>query len=144
MTATTKLTVGGPAARRELELDAEALAALPATAQVPDVGTLVSGREGAAVRLSALAVLADVEDDAKLVHVESADGGFTANVPLDQALAGGLVLYALDGDPLPAKYGGPFRLLFVDEEDCSVNVKFLASVDFAAEPGSHTARCADE
>lgn len=138
-----KLLLGGPAADRELELGITDLRDLPASAIVEDVGALVSGREGSAVRLSALAVHAGVRDEAKLVHVESADGDFTANVPIHQALAGGLVLFELGGDALPAKFGGPFRLLFVDEEDCSVNVKFLRSIEFVVEPGTHTARCAD-
>jgi len=127
----------------ELELTPADLRAVPARHQVPDVGALVDGRRGAAVRLAALAELARVSDEARFVHVESLDGGFTANVPLEQALAGGLVLHALDGDDLPARFGGPFRLLFADSEDCSVNVKFLGRVEFVPEPGSHTARCAD-
>ena len=137
------LQIGGPCAAKELELEPGALEGVAAEHQVPDVGALVSGREGAAVRFAALAALAEPTDEAKYVHVESSDGGFTANLEIDQAMSGGLVLYALDGEELPAKYGGPFRLLFVDEEDCSVNVKFLGKVTFLAEPGSHTARCAD-
>lgn len=137
------LLVGGPCAGRELELDFAALAAVSDRHQVPDVGSLVEGREGVAVRLEALAALAQPKEEARFVHVESTDGTFTANVPIDQALRSGLVLYALGGEALPNRYGGPFRLLFVDEEDCSVNVKFLGRLEFIAEPGSHTARCAD-
>ena len=59
-------------------------------------------------------------------------------------LRGGLVLYELDGEPLPERFGGPFRLLFPDGDDCSVSVKFLGRIDVLAEPGSHTARCADD
>lgn len=137
------LIIGGPCAAKEIELEPEALGSVGAEHQVPDVGTLVAGREGAAVRFAGLATLAQPTPEAKYVHVASSDGGFTANLELDQAMSGGLVLYALGGEELPAKYGGPFRLLFVDEEDCSVNVKFLGRVEFLAEPGSHTARCAD-
>jgi hypothetical protein len=143
----TTLHVGGACAARELELDAATLAAAPPEHQVPDVGALAPGREGAAVRLIALAELARPTADARFVHVASADGGFTANVPLERALAQGLVLYAHGGAPLPARFGGPFRLLFVDAdgagEDCSLNVKFLGAVEFVAAEGAHTARCAE-
>jgi len=142
---TATLRVGGPCAARELELDAAALAALPAQHQVPDVGALLRGRAGSAVRLRALAELAGADSAARFVHVASSDGGFTANLDAERALAQGLLLYAQDGDPLPEQLGGPFRLLLADGSgDCSVNVKFLARVLFLAEPGSHTARCADE
>ncbi len=136
----SSLTVRGT---RELELGIDELRAIASSHQVPDVGQLVQGREGHAIRLAALAELAGVDPGASLVHVASEDGSFTANVALDEALAGGLVLYALDDEPLPRRYGGPFRLLFADGEDCSVNVKFLGQVEFTAEPGSHTARCSD-
>jgi len=138
---TATLWVGGPAAARTLELTARELAAAPH--QVPDVGAHVEGREGAAVSLRALAELAGATDAARLVHVESADGGFTANVDLATALSAGLVLHSLCGEPLPARYGGPFRLLFADVDDCSVNVKDLGRVEFRTDPGSHTARCSD-
>jgi len=137
------LTLGGPCLEEELELSRADLAALDARHQVPDVGTLASGREGRALRFAALIERARPSAAARFVHVASSDGGFTANVPLEQARAGGLVLYELEGEELPRKYGGPFRLLFVDGEDCSVNVKFLGRVEFLEHPGSHTARCAD-
>lgn len=137
------LFVGGPCAQRELEIGSAELAGAPPAHQVPDVSSFVEGREGVAVRLAALADMAGVTDEARFVHVESADGDFTANVPLEDAVAGGLVLYGLAGEELPRKYGGPFRLLFVDTEECSVNVKFLGRIEFVREPGSHTARCAD-
>ena len=137
------LHLGGAHADRELQLTSADLAAAAAEHQVPDVGALVEGRSGAAVRFAALAELAGPKASAKLVHVESSDGGFTANLPLEQALSAGLVLYALDDEPLPAQFGGPFRLLFIDNEDCSVNVKFLGRVEFVDEPGSHTAGCED-
>ena len=147
-TSTNSLQVAGACAGNALALDAAALGALPAEHQVPDISALAPGRTGRAVWLRGIAALAQPTPEAAFVHVESLDGGFTANVPLQRALDEGLVLYALDGAPLPAKFGGPFRLLFVgadgEGEDCSLNVKFLGSVSFVAAPGSHTASCADE
>lgn len=137
------LFIGGACAARELELGRSELASVAAEHRVADVSALVDGREGEAVRLAGLAHLAGADEAVRFVHVESEDGDFTANVPVDQALAGGLVLYALAGEELPRKHGGPFRLLFVDTEECSVSVKFLGRVEFVTEPGSHTARCSD-
>ena len=137
------LSIGGPCAERAIELGRAELAAVSAEHLVPDVSTLVEGRAGTAVRLAALAELAGVSDTARFVHVASEDGAFTANLDVDVALAGGLVLFELDAADLPRAYGGPFRLLFVDTEDCSVNVKFLGRVEFLDAPGSHTAACSD-
>jgi DMSO/TMAO reductase YedYZ molybdopterin-dependent catalytic subunit len=137
------LWVGGPSAARELELDHEALAAAPEAHRVPDVSALAEGRAGTALRLAGLAEMVGADASARFVHVESEDGSFTANVPIEQALESGLVLYAHEGGELPREYGGPFRLLFPDDEDCSVSVKFLARVEFVEREGSHTARCAD-
>ena len=138
-----RLIVTGPCVERELELSREELAALPAEHQIPDVGELVEGRAGSAVRLWAVAELAGARADARFVHVASEDESFTANLDVEDARRGALVLYALDGEPLPRRFGGPFRLLFVDSSDCSVNVKFLGRVELVQEPGSHTARCSD-
>ena len=138
----TSLSVGGPCAAKPRELTIDDLSRVDARHQVPDISRLLPGRQGAAVRLAALAELAGAQA-AQFVNVASADGSFTANLPMAQALEHGLVLYSLDGEPLPAKFGGPFRLLLTEGEDCSVNVKFLASLAFVVTPGSHTAQCAD-
>jgi len=126
-----------------MDLERADLSALDEEHLVADVGELVAGRRGGAARLAGLLCLAEPTPAARFVHVESEDGGFTANVPLDQAMRAGLVLYEHEGDELPRELGGPFRLLFVDGEDCSVNVKFLGRIELVGEPGSHTARCAD-
>lgn len=144
----TRLEIGGPGADRDLVMGRAELRALSDVHQVPDVGELVPGRSGRAVRLAGLAEEAGATGTARFVHVESADGSFTANVAMDEALHDGLVLYELDGEELPARFGGPFRLLFTPapdgEEDCSVNVKQLGRLEFVKIRGSHTARCVDD
>ena len=137
------LRIGGEASGKALELTRDDLERIEARHQVPDVGNLVAGREGRAVHLRALADLAGASDAARFVHVESRDGTFTANVEIETALTSGLVLHSLADDDLPARYGGPFRLLFADSDDCSVNVKDLARIEFLETEGSHTARCDD-
>ncbi len=137
------LYIGGPCAARAVELTRTDLADLAAEHRIEDVGTVAAGREGVAVRLEALLALAEPKAEARFVHVESEDGDFTANMKLDEARSGGVVLYQLGDDELPRQFGGPFRLLFADNEDCSVNVKFLGRIELLAEPGTHTARCSD-
>lgn len=133
-----------PAGARPHGLTRADLSRIPSEHQVEDVGALAAGREGRAVRLGGVLDLVGSPPGARYVHVESSDGSFTANIPLADARAGGLVLYELGDEALPRSHGGPFRLLFPDGDDCSVNVKFLGRVDLLVDPGSHTARCADE
>ncbi|MEM8712950.1 MAG: hypothetical protein AAGG01_18520 [Planctomycetota bacterium] len=138
---TLTITIEGQA--EPTVLDRAALEGLPESALVPDVSALVKGRDGAAIRLGALLDLAGAGERFTLVHVESRDGSFTANVAAEEARTAGLVLFRLGDNALPTRFGGPFRLLFLDAADCSVNVKDLARIDLVTEPGSHTARCAD-
>jgi G3E family GTPase len=85
----------------------EELAALPGG--VDDVGALVPKRRGAAARVSALfdAHAAPSTGSAVLC---AAVGFASEPVPLP-ALREGLLVHTLDGQPLPEKQGGPFRLL---------------------------------
>lgn len=111
---TSRLRIEGAVAR-ETTLDAAALAALPG--QVDDVGTLVAGREGGAVRLRAVLEAVGVAADATHLTVESGDGRFAASVPLD-ALADAVLVHRLGDGPLPAANGGPLRLLIPDAARC--------------------------
>ncbi len=76
---------------------------------VADVSPVLPGREGAAASLAALfaAVGAPMEGHAVVV---ASDGFTTDPVPL-AALQSALLLHSLDGEPLPAKKGGPYRLM---------------------------------
>jgi DMSO/TMAO reductase YedYZ molybdopterin-dependent catalytic subunit len=106
------------------------LGALPD--QVDDVGTLVAGRAGKAVRLAAALRAVGPSPDATHLTVESGDGRFAASVPLD-GLAEAVLVYRLGDGPLPAAQGGPVRLLIPDaarcrqaEVDTCANVKQVA------------------
>ncbi|MFT5050372.1 MAG: 2-dehydropantoate 2-reductase [Chlamydiales bacterium] len=120
------------------------LDALAAGDQVPDIGQLLPGRQGRAVRFRALVERFAPSPDAVFVHVLSSDASFSANLDLQRLTEHGLLVYALDGGPLPDGAGGPFRLFVTESEDCSINVKSVARITFAAEPGAHTAACAEE
>ena len=122
-----------------LELGHADLAALPG--QVADVSALAPGREGSAVRFTSVLEAASAQADAKFLTLE-AEGGFAASIPLAAVLDQALLLYALDGHPLPEEKGGPVRFLIPNpaacgtaEVDTCTNVKWLNSIHLGAERG---------
>lgn len=124
---------------RSLELSYADLAALPG--QVADVSTLAPGREGSAVRFASVLEAASAQADAEFLTLE-ADGGFAASIPLAAVADEALLLYALDGEPLPQEKGGPVRFLIpnpaacgTDEIDTCANVKYLNAISLSAERG---------
>ncbi len=76
---------------------------------IPDVSTLFPKRAGAGARIEALWTSHELPAGGHAV-VCAADGFTSEPVPLD-ALRQGVLLHTLDGEPLPAGKGGPFRLL---------------------------------
>jgi len=118
------------------------LASLPD--QIADVGELVAGRKGSAVPLSSLLARAQVGEAAKWITVESEDDAFAASVPLE-AVREAVIVYALDGRPLPRESGGPFRLLIPDAARCGsaevdkcANVKSVGVLRLDADHGHDT------
>ncbi len=112
-----KLKVHG-AVKNPFELDYAALLKLPQVEQKADVHcvtgwTMLDGL-WKGVRVSELAEKAGVKDEAKHVIFEAAHG-YTANVPLKEALVpGAMVTYRLNGKPFALKHGAPVRGLVPD------------------------------
>lgn len=109
------------------------LAALPD--QVDDVSREVEGRKGHGVRLRALIDKAGRKPEADHATLASTDGEFTASVPLDDILDA-ILVYQLNGEPLPEQFGGPVRFLIPDARACHTggadtcaNVKFLGRIE---------------
>jgi DMSO/TMAO reductase YedYZ molybdopterin-dependent catalytic subunit len=74
----------------------------------------------------------------------SADN-FHASVPLAAVRGEGIVVYRLDGSPLPVRNGGPIRFLIkdpaachTDELDDCANVKFVDRIELTAGKGLDT------
>lgn len=132
------LEIAGLVPSGPLHLDRAALAALPLSAQVPDVSTLVRGKRGRGVKLSGLVTHARVDARALHLHIASSDAAFAVSVPLHEVLESAVIVYELDGAPLPSAQGGPFRLLACGHPDECVSVKALASLTFAAVSGRDT------
>ena len=101
-------------------VDRDALLALPDA--VPDIGVLFAKRSGEAARVARLFERLEIDTGGHAV-VCAADGFASEPVKLS-ALAQGLLLHTLEGEPLSPKGGGPFRLLIPGEvERCAVGLR---------------------
>jgi G3E family GTPase len=90
-----------------------------------DVAARVPGRLGTAVLLKDVVALLSAPPDARVV-LSAADGMITDAIRVD-ALGDALLVYALDGQPLPTAQGGPFRVLVPAGGSCA-NVKSLTRI----------------
>ncbi len=137
----TQLRISGDVAR-PVTLSLADLYDLPSAHQVPDVRTLVANRPGTAVRLAGLLELVQPAADVKYLTLHAAADDFHASIPLDQVREKGLLIYALDGEPLSPAKGGPFRFFIPDylachsaEIDECANVKFVDHIELTAARG---------
>lgn len=138
MTSSQKLEIRGAIRAGTLLLDRAALAALPATAQVPDVGALFRGKKGRGVRLAALVAKAGPSAEVRYIDILSTDPAFAISVPLGEVLEDGIVVYEDGGHALSIEKGGPFRLLVCGHPDECVNVKSLAKLVLSEVKGRDT------
>jgi len=112
--------------RSSVTLGFDDLSSLPE--QIDDVAVLVAGRSGRAVRLRSILAKAGVDERATHLTLEADDSSFAASVPLE-AVADAVIVFALEGKPLPRDKGGPFRLLIPDAARCgSAEVDKCANV----------------
>jgi hypothetical protein len=109
-------------------VDRDHLIALPEG--VDDVAAMFPKRSGAAARVEALWGSLGLPDRGSAVAV--ALDGFASEAVALEGLRKGFLLHSVDGDPLPAKQGGPFRLLIPDATpgvpSACANVKGLAKL----------------
>lgn len=120
----------------------EDLARIASEHQVADVSRIVPGRKGDAVRLAGILALAQPKAAAKYLGLHSSTDDFHASIPLAAVVERALVIYRLDGQPLPVKAGGPVRFFIPDfaachteEIDECANVKFVDRIELTAEKG---------
>jgi DMSO/TMAO reductase YedYZ molybdopterin-dependent catalytic subunit len=118
------------------------LAGIPAEHQVLDVSRIVPGRKGDAVTLAGILNLVRVKPTAKYLSLHSSTDNFHASIPLASVEEKALVIYRLDGQPLPTTNGGPVRFFIPDfaachthEIDECANVKFVDSLELTAGKG---------
>ncbi len=118
------------------------LTALPLSDQVVDVSRFHSTRKGDGVTLESLLSKAEPTAKATYLTLHATADDFHASVPLAEVRGEGIVVYKLDGQPLPAKNGGPIRFLIrnpaachTDELDDCANVKFVDRIELTAGKG---------
>jgi len=121
-----------------IRLDREAIAKLPVEHHVPDVSALASGFKGKGVRVKGLLDVPAVAIGADHVTFHSLDGKFSACLTMAQAREYGLLIYELDGAPLPEQQGGPFRLITPGLGDLCANVKGVARIQVSKGVGRDT------
>ena len=114
---TFKLRVHG-AVKSPFEITYEGLLKLPQVEKVADVhcvtGWSLIGGLWKGVSIATLAEKAALKDDARFLILEAAHG-FTANVPLKEAMAEtSMVTYRLNGKPFALEHGAPVRGLIPD------------------------------
>lgn len=119
-------------------LDRAALAALPAEHHIHDLSTLLPGAKGKGIRVKGLLDVPAPAVDADHVTFHSQDGQFAASLTLAQAIEHGVLVYEVDGAPLPTSKGGPFRLVTPGLGDLCANVKGVARIELTRGPGRDT------
>ncbi|MBU6433775.1 MAG: 2-dehydropantoate 2-reductase [Nitrospirae bacterium] len=120
-----------------VSLDRGVIAALPAEQQL-DISTVMPNMKGKGIRLKALLDVPALAINADHVTVHSGDGKYSACLTLAQALEWGVLLYELDGEPLPESKGGPFRLVTHGLGDLCANVKGVARIEVTIGRGTDT------
>ncbi len=121
-----------------LQVNPSFMRQLPVGHQVPDVDVLVSGMQGAGIRVKALLEMATPHEHADHVTFCSRDGQYAASLTLDQAKDFGVLVYELDGQPLPLEKGGPIRLITPGLGDLCANVKDLGRIQLSHGSGTDT------
>ncbi len=112
--------------------------------QIENVSKVLPGKEGAAVSLQSILDHVGATGAARYITLECTDGKFSASVPLN-SVRDAIILYRLEGRPLPANKGGPYRFLIPQASECHVrdvdacaNVKYLGRITFDAVRGKDT------
>lgn len=120
-----------------VSLDRTAIAALPQEHQL-EVSTVMPGMQGRGIRLKGLLDIPALAIEADHVAFHASDGKYSACLTLQQAREHGVLVYELDGAPLPETKGGPFRLVTPGLGDLCANVKGVGRIEITKGPGRDT------
>lgn len=105
---------------------------------VPDVSAVMPGMQGKGVKVAGLLELATFPIEADHVTFISQNGQYSASLTINQAREYGILVYEIDGQPLPPHKGGPFRLVTPGLGDLCANVKNIGMIKVSAGPGKDT------
>ncbi|HEV3137362.1 MAG TPA: molybdopterin-dependent oxidoreductase [Pirellulales bacterium] len=125
-----------------LSLSFADLESLGGAFQVRDVSRIDPKRKGDAVKLAGLLERARPKSTAQYLTLHSTSDDFHASIPLAAIRERAILIYRLDGQPLPPSAGGPVRFFIpdfaachTDEVDECANVKFVDRIELAAKRG---------
>lgn len=121
-----------------VSLDRTAIDQLPREHHVDDVSGKMPSMRGRAITVKGLLEIPALNIDADHVTFHSADGQYAATLTLSQAKEFGLLVYDLDGQPLPDSKGGPFRLITPGLGDLCANVKGVTRIELRRGAGKDT------
>ncbi|MBS0179864.1 MAG: 2-dehydropantoate 2-reductase [Nitrospira sp.] len=121
-----------------VSLTRTALGQLPQEQRVDDISEMMPSMRGRAIRVKGLLEIPALAVDADHVTFHSIDGKYAATLTLQQAQDFGLLLYELDGEPLPDGKGGPYRLVTPGLGDLCANVKAVGRIEVRAGSGKDT------
>jgi 2-dehydropantoate 2-reductase len=136
MTGLGVLRIDG-AVVQPVTLDRTALSHLPPDSHVTEVPGAGTGK-GRGIRVKALLDLPALAIGADHVTFHSLDGKFAASLTIRQAVDYGILLYEVDGEPLPESRGGPFRLVTPGLGDLCANVKGVSRIEVTKGVGRDT------
>lgn len=118
------------------------LAAIHSAHQIPDAAKFDAKRPGRAVRLAGILSFVGEKPNARWLTLHSSKDDFHASMPLAAVRDRAMILYELNGQPLPESSGGPYRFLIPDfaachtaEVDECANVKFVDRIEISAVRG---------
>ncbi len=120
-----------------ISFDRAAIAALPVEHQL-DIATVMPGMKGRGIQLKGLLDVPALAIEADHIAFHAADGKYSACLTLQQARDHGVLVYELDGAPLPDTKGGPFRLVTPGLGDLCANVKGVSRIEITKGPGRDT------
>ena len=135
------LRVDGDVEER-VSLSFDDLAAMAGEFQVRDVSRIDPKRKGDAVKLAGLLARVRPKPSARYLTLHSSADDFHASIPLEAVREKAILIYRLEGQPLPISAGGPIRFFIPDfaachtsEIDECANVKFVDRIEFSTAPG---------
>ena len=135
------LTIDGEV-ERPTTLSLEELQQLAVEYQIADVSAIDPGRVGQGVHFQAILDMVRPTAAATYLTLHASADDFHASIPLADVRQRALIIYAINGAPLPAGKGGPTRFFIPDHAACHTaeidecaNVKFLDRIEFTAGRG---------
>lgn len=128
-----------------LALTFDGLCAFAEADHIRDVSRFQPTRRGDGITLDALLALAQPRPEANYLTLHASRDDFHVSIPLAPVRAECLVVYCVEGAPLPTSQGGPIRFLIrnpaachTSELDDCANVKYLDRIELTVRKSRDT------